>query len=61
MKAFAQIIIVCHVCMISFATVFSVAMMFTHNFWLTVVPASIALVASLIFFDNWIYNLIHKD
>ena len=39
-----------------FFIVFTVTMAFTHNFWLTVAPASALSITGLIYFDNIIYK-----
>jgi hypothetical protein len=56
MKTIAQILIITLITMGIFFIVFTVTMAFTHNFWLTVAPASALSITGLIYFDNIIYK-----
>lgn len=60
MKTIMQVLIIMLISMGSFLIVFSITMMFTHNVWLTVVPASAVSVCGLIYFDNLIYKLLNN-
>lgn len=60
MKTIMQVLIIMLISMGSFLIVFSITMMFTHNVWLTVVPASAVSVFGLIYFDNLIYKFLNN-
>lgn len=56
-----QVLIIMVVFMGSAVITFSVCMLFSHNFWLTVVPAAIVSVFCLMYFDNKVYKMLNDD
>lgn len=60
MKTIMQVLIIMLITMGIFITVFFVTMMFTHNVWFTVMPASALSIVGLIWFDNLIYKLLNN-